>query len=54
MVLEFGLLKSNIFPNSENQGLGVTSSGFAKIEDEEGNIITVLSEDSIKKWALIL
>ncbi len=55
MVLDFGLLHSTLFPQSSAQGEGFGSEGdTAKIENEEGELINVLSDDSVKKWALIL
>ena len=54
MVLSFGLLSSNLFPNSEALGEGMNNAGVIIVEDEAGNRVTVLSEDSTKKWSLIL
>ena len=54
MVLEFGLLDTKLFPASASLGVGVAGSDTARVENAEGELMTVLSEDSTRKWALIL
>lgn len=53
MVLDFGLLDTQLFPQSSLLSEGLASDT-AQVENEDGEIMTVLSADSMRKWAMIL
>jgi hypothetical protein len=54
MVLDFGLIKSDLFPQSAAIGQGVAASDTARVDNEAGEPMTVLGEDATRKWAIIL